>query len=69
MFKRIKTLFHSKYRLLKRIESLEEALGVHYTVDGDGYAEHLIRGSESSYHVLSNLVKDVKELTDKKGKK
>lgn len=64
----LKAVFTSKSKILSRINSLEETLGVHYVVDNDGYAEHIIRGVEQSYHVLSGLVKDVESIT-KKGKK
>lgn len=63
-----------KSKLLKRVESLEDALGLFYTVDSDGYPDHKLE--EQGYSLL-NKVKDrlkaieeaLKELSTKKGKK
>lgn len=54
-------LFKNRNTLKKRVQSLEEHLGVIYTTE-DGYGDHLNR----EYGVLPNLTKDVKELKAKK---
>ena len=59
-------LFKRKKRLLKRVESLEDFLGLHYTVDSDDYAQHILGDGWGEF---KNLKDDVKELKEKKGKK
>lgn len=56
-------LFKNRNTVKKRLQSLEEHLGVIFTRE-DGYAEHLNR----EYGILPRLTEDVKELK-KKGKK
>lgn len=51
-------------KVLARIKSLEEHLGVVYAPDGD-YAEHVNR----KYGEIPQLLEDVKALKEKKGKK
>jgi hypothetical protein len=59
-------LFKRKKLLLKRIESLENYLGLHYTVDSDDYAQHIL---SDGWGEFKNLKDDVKALKDKNGKK
>ena len=62
-------LFKRKNSLRKRLETLEEYLGVFYNVDSDGYAEYK-RDSEDKWNVISRIEERVKVIEDqKKGKK
>lgn len=62
-------LFKRKNSLRKRLETLEEYLGVFYNVDNDGYAEYK-RDSEDKWNVISRIEERVKTIEDqKKGKK
>lgn len=62
-------LFKRKNSLRKRLETLEEYLGVFYNVDNDGYAEYK-RDAEDKWNVISRIEERVKTIEDqKKGKK
>jgi len=61
-------LFKRRNSLKKRLETLEEHLGVFYHVDSDGYAEYK-RDGDDKWNVISRLEERVKELEEKKGKK
>lgn len=61
-------LFKRKNQNAKRIESLENYLGVFYHVDSDGYAEHKQDG-EDKWTKLGKLEQRIKDLEEKKGKK
>lgn len=62
-------IFQRKRKLLKRLEKLEEWLGLFYTVDHEGYAEYK-RDEEDRWNTISRLEDRVKALEEtKKGKK
>lgn len=62
-------LFKRRNSLKKRLETLEEHLGVFYHVDADGYAEYK-RDGDDKWNVISRLEERVKKLEEeKKGKK
>lgn len=61
-------IFKRRNALLKRIEKLEEWLGLFYTVDHEGYAEYK-RDEEDRWNTISRLEERVKTLEEQKGKK
>lgn len=63
-------LFKRPNSLKKRIESLENYLGVFYHVDSDGYNEHKQDGDDK-WTLLGKLDQCIKDLEEdkKKGKK
>ncbi|UOF77981.1 hypothetical protein [Caudoviricetes sp.] len=61
-------IFKRKKTLEKRIESLENYLGLFYHVDTDGYNEHKQDGDDK-WTKLGKLEERIKALEEKKGKK
>lgn len=58
------SLFKRKNTLLKRIEALEEELGLFYTVDSDKYASYHVE--HCGYGKLNSIIKDIADLKGKK---
>ncbi len=56
-----------KSKLLKRIESLEDSLGLFYTVDSEGYGDHKLE--EQGYSLLNKVKDRLKAIEDKVFKK
>lgn len=50
-------------KLLKRVESLESYLGLHYVVDSDGYNQHV--PEDNQWSTLNRIKADIEELREK----
>lgn len=60
--------FKRNKKLIKRIENLEEYLGIFYHVDTDGWVNHKLE--QDGYGVIQKLKRDIKDLKkEQKGKK